>query len=292
MSKKSIKENLISYALILPAALILIIFVFRPILYSLILSLQKYRLGFNIRELIWFKNYKDLFLSSDFWKSLGRTFTYSVYMVVISIAIGLFLAVIIAELKKAVTVWQVIFFLPVAATMAAMAVVWRFILDNNFGILNTLLRTLNYPTSNWLKDPKTAMGAVIVISIWSNAGYAMIFFMAGLANIPSSLYQAAALDGTNRVQGFRYITWPLLSPTTLFIVIIMTKRALSSFDTIKVMTNGGPLNTTQVLSLLLYQEAFQFFNIGYASAIAIIFFLLVLLLALIQLKFEKRVFYR
>jgi multiple sugar transport system permease protein len=292
MASKRAKDNLISYALILPAALILIIFVFRPIVYSLILSLQKYRLGFNIRNLIWFENYKTLFLSPDFWKSLGKTFTYSVYMVVISIAAGLFLAVIIAEIKKAVTLWQIIFFLPVAATMAAMAVVWRFILDDNFGILNILLRALNYPTSNWLKDPKTAMGAVIVISIWSNAGYAMIFFMAGLANIPSSLYQAAALDGTNRVQAFRYITWPLLSPTTLFIVIIMTKRALSSFDTIKVMTNGGPMNTTQVLSLLLYQEAFQFFNIGYASAIAIIFFLLVLMLALVQLKFEKRVFYR
>jgi multiple sugar transport system permease protein len=292
MAKRRIKENLISYALILPAALLLIIFVFRPIVYSLILSLQKYRLGFNIRSFIWLDNYNSLFLSADFWKSLARTFTYSIYMVVISIAAGLFLAVIIMEIKKAVTLWQIVFFLPVAATMAAMAVVWRFILDNNFGILNTLLRTFGYPTANWLKDPKTAMGAVIVISIWSNAGYAMIFFMAGLANIPSSLYQAASLDGTNRIQGFRYITWPLLSPTTLFIVIIMTKRALSSFDTIKVMTNGGPMNTTQVLSLLLYQEAFQFFNIGYASAIAIIFFILVLLLALIQLKFEKRVFYR
>ena len=103
MASKRAKDNLISYALILPAALILIIFVFRPIVYSLILSLQKYRLGFNIRNLIWFENYKTLFLSPDFWKSLGKTFTYSVYMVVISIAAGLFLAVIIAEIKKAVT---------------------------------------------------------------------------------------------------------------------------------------------------------------------------------------------
>jgi ABC-type sugar transport system permease subunit len=290
--KKRLKEHLISYALLLPAGLVLGIFVFRPIVYSLILSSQKYRLGFAIREFVGFDNYEALFVSPEFWHSLGKTFIYSTSMVVFSLFLGLLLALVIAGIRKTATLWQVIFFLPVTATMAAMAIVWRFILDNNFGILNTLLDILHYPTFNWLKDPKTAMVSVIAISIWSNAGYTMVFFMAGLANIPSSLYQAAALDGTSRMQSFRYITWPLLSPTTLFLVIIMTKRALSAFDTIKVLTDGGPVNETQVLSLLLYQEAFQYFNIGFASTIAVAFFILVLTLTLVQLGFDKRVFYQ
>jgi len=249
-------------------------------------------LGFNIREFIWFENYKTLFLSSEFWGSMGKTTVFSVSVVFISLLLGLFLALIISEREKSRSFWQVVFFLPVTATMAAMAIVWRFILDDNFGILNIFLSLLNIPSSDWLRNPDTAMGAVIFLSIWSNAGYTMVFFFAGLANIPSSLYQAAAIDGSSKIQNFRYITWPLLSPTTLFLMIIMTKRALSSFDTIKVMTNGGPLKATEVLSFLLYKEAFQYFNIGYASSVAIIFFVLVLLLAILQMKSDRRVFYQ
>ena len=270
----------------------MIVFIFQPIIYSLILSLQQYRLGFNIRQFIWFENYINLFLSGEFWKSMGKTFTYSIFMVIISLAAGLLLALIVFRLKRTAMLWQVVFFIPVTATMAAMAIVWRFILDDNYGILNILLNTLHLPSTDWLRNPDTAMGAVILMSIWSNAGYAMIFFIAGLSNIPSSLYEAASIDGSNQLQDFKYVTWPLLSPTTLFLVIIMTKRALSSFDTIKVMTNGGPAKATQVLSFLLYKEAFQYFNIGYASAIAVIYFILVLVLALFQMKSDRKVFYQ
>ena len=270
----------------------MILFIFRPMFNSLVLSLQEYRLGFNIKEFIWFENYKNLFQSSEFWGSIGKTTIFSASLVIISLLLGLLLALLIKDRKKAGSFLQIVYFLPVTATMAAMAIVWKFILDNNFGILNTFLETINYPSVDWLRNPDTAMGVVIFLSVWSNAGYAMVFFLAGLSNIPASLYQAAALDGSNKIQDFRYITWPLLSPTTLFMIIIMTKRALSSFDTIKVMTNGGPVGATEVLSFLLYKEAFQYFNIGYASAIAIIFFFLILLLAIFQMKSDRRVFYQ
>lgn len=290
--KKTYKENIISYTLIAPAGLVMILFIFRPMFNSLVLSLQEYRLGFNIKEFIWFENYKNLFQSSEFWGSIGKTTIFSASLVIISLLLGLLLALLIKDRKKAGSFLQIVYFLPVTATMAAMAIVWKFILDNNFGILNTFLETINYPSVDWLRNPDTAMGVVIFLSVWSNAGYAMVFFLAGLSNIPASLYQAAALDGSNKIQDFRYITWPLLSPTTLFMIIIMTKRALSSFDTIKVMTNGGPVGATEVLSFLLYKEAFQYFNIGYASAIAIIFFFLILLLAIFQMKSDRRVFYQ
>ncbi|HOI22427.1 MAG: sugar ABC transporter permease [Spirochaetia bacterium] len=292
MLKNKVKDNFVSYLLIFPASFFLILFIFSPIVYSIILSLQRYRLGFKNREFIGFKNYATLFNSPDFWDSLKITAVYTIFVVVISILLGLLLSILIFQRKKTGMIWQITFFLPVAATMAAMAIVWRFILDDNFGFLNNLLRFLGFAGMDWLRDTNTALGVVIMINIWANAGYAMVFFIAGLLNIPDELYQAAALDGSNRFQNFRYISWPLLSPSTLFITVIMTVRALTSFDTIKVMTNGGPTKSTQILSLLLYQEAFQFFNIGYASSIAVVYFILVLFLAIAQMKFDSRVYYQ
>ncbi len=286
------KKHIVSYLLILPAIVFLVLFVFYPIFYSSLLSMQRYRLGFKTSKFIGLENYKTLFSTPDFWNSMKITGVYTLAVMSLSIVLGLFLAVLISHRKKTEMVWQVIFFLPVAATMAAMAIVWRFILDNNYGFLNHLLNFFGQTGTNWLLNPETALTVVIMINIWSNAGYTMVFFIAGLANISAELYESAALDGSNKFQDFRYISWPLLSPTTLFIVIIMTVRALASFDTIKVMTNGGPLKSTQTLSLLLYREAFQFFNIGYASSIAVVFFILVLLLAIAQLKFDKRVHYK
>jgi len=292
MPKNKAKDNFVSYLLIFPASLFLVLFIFSPIAYSIILSMQRYRLGFKTRKFIGLKNYATLFSSPDFWDSLKITAVYTIFVVAISILLGLLLSVLISQRKKTGMMWQITFFLPVAATMAAMAIVWRFILDDNFGFLNNLLRLLGYTGMDWLRDTDSALGVVIMINIWANAGYAMVFFIAGLLNIPDELYQAASLDGSNRFQNFRYISWPLLSPSTLFITVIMTVRALTSFDTIKVMTNGGPNKSTQILSLLLYQEAFQFFNIGYASSIAVVYFILVLLLAAAQMKFDSRVHYQ
>jgi multiple sugar transport system permease protein len=278
--------------LILPALVFLVLFVFYPIFYSLMLSMQRYRLGFKTRQFIGLANYKTLFATTDFWNSMQITGVYTVIVMVVSIVLGLFLAVLISYRKKTEMFWQVIFFLPVAATMAAMSIVWRFILDQNFGFFNALLQAFGMRGTDWLQNPDTAFSVVTMINIWTNAGYTMVFFIAGLANISGELYESAALDGSNKLQDFLYISFPLLSPTTLFIVIIMTVRALASFDTIKVLTNGGPLQTTEILSLLLYREAFQFFNIGFASSIAVVFFVLTLVLAIVQLKFDKRVHYQ
>jgi ABC-type sugar transport system permease subunit len=184
-----------------------------------------------------------------------------------------------------------VLFLPVAATMAAMAVVWRFIFDTNFGILNDILGLFGIRERAWLTSDSTAMTAVILVGIWSNVGYAMVFFWAGLSNIPVELYEAAELDGGTPVRNFFYITWPLLSPTTLFVIIIITVRAVNSFDIVKVLTNGGPVKSTQVLSHFLYQNGFQFFDTGYTSGIAIIFFLIILLITWLQMLLEKWVHY-
>lgn len=286
------RGTLQAYALLLPAFLFLAVFVFWPVVYSLFLSTMSWKLGYVRRDFVLAGNYLKLFGSPEFWNAMRNTLVYTVLMATFSIGLGLALSLAITGGRRLQGFWQALFFLPVAATMAAMAVVWRFIFDANFGVLNALLARLAVPPVDWLKGNLTAMGAVILVGVWSSAGYAMVFFIAGLSSIPDSLYEAADIDGASGGRKFLSITWPLLSPTTLFIVIIMTVRALASFDIVKVLTDGGPLGATQVLSHLLYQQAFQFFNTGYASAVAVVFFVLVLLLALLQMRVEKWVHYQ
>ena len=184
MLKNRKSDVIVSYALIAPAVAFMVLFIFYPILYSIILSAQSYRLGFRTREFIGFGNYVELFNSADFWNSLRITGIYTVVVVVASLVLGICLAGLIHQRKKTGMIWQIIFFLPVAATMAAMAIVWRFILDDNFGVFNNLLRALGTSGADWVRNPDTALGAVIIINIWANAGYTMVFFLAGLANIP------------------------------------------------------------------------------------------------------------
>ncbi len=279
------------YLLLLPAFFFMGVFVFWPVTYSIYLSTISWKLGYATREFVLLDNYVELFGSKGFWNAFRNTAIYSGFMVVSSIGLGLTLSLAITSRKALASVWQAVFFLPVAATMAAMAIVWRFIFDTNFGIINAILTSIGSTPQNWLRQDGTAMAAVILVGVWSNAGYAMVFFIAGLSTIPRELYEAASIDGASRSRRFLSVTWPLLSPTTLFVMIIMTVRALASFDIVKVLTDGGPLGATQVLSHLLYQEAFQFFDTGYASGIAVIFFAIVLLLALLQMRVEKWVHY-
>jgi ABC-type sugar transport system permease subunit len=285
-------RRLLAYALLFPAFLFMGLFIFWPVGYSMFLSTISWKLGYARMEFVLLDNYIKMFGSPVFWQTALNTLVYTLSVGVASLACGLVLSLAVARGERFNSTWQTVFFLPVAATMAAMAIVWRFIFDTNFGILNAFLVRVGWPAVDWLNQGATAMGAVIAVGIWSNAGYAMVFFIAGLASIPRTLYEAAAIDGAGAGRQFLNISWPLLSPTTLFLMIIMTVRALASFDSVKVLTNGGPLGATQVLSLLLYQEAFQFFDTGYASGIAVIFFAIVLLLTLMQMKVEKWVHYQ
>jgi ABC-type sugar transport system permease subunit len=289
--RRAARRWLQAYLLLLPAFAFLGVFTFWPVLYSLYLSTMKWKLGYARRDYVAFDNYARLFASPEFWNAAGNTVVYTAVMAGASIVMGLALSLALSGAGRLRSFWQTLFFLPVAATMAAMAVVWRFIFDTNFGVLNAFLARLGAAPVDWLKGDVTAMGAVILVGVWSNAGYAMVFFAAGLANIPQALYEAAEIDGAGARRRFASITWPLLSPTTLFVLIIMTVRALASFDIVKVLTDGGPLGATQVLSHLLFQQAFQFFNTGYASGIAVVFFVLVLALALVQMGVERWVHY-
>lgn len=276
------------YLLLLPAFAFIGLFLFWPVLYSLYISGFDWQLGAGSRFFVGLDNYRRLFAAPEFRNALANTAVYATSVSAASIALGLLLALAIRNLERFQALYQSLFFLPVAATMAAMAVVWGFMFEPSIGIVTAVAEALGSRGRNWLSDDTIAMVAVVLVGIWHAAGYAMVLFLAGLTAIPRELHEAASIDGAGAPQQFRWITWPLLSPTTMFVVVIMTINALKAFDSVKVLTDGGPLGATQVLSHLLYEEGFRFFDTGYASAVAVVFFVVLLALALVQVRFMDR----
>jgi multiple sugar transport system permease protein len=279
------------YLLLLPLFLCIGVFIYRSVLMSLGLSTLEYTLGSAQSRFIGLDNYIQLFNKAEFWRALGNSAVYTLVGGGISIGLGLALAIAVRKVVQLTAIWQVAFFLPVTATLAAMSVVWKHIFNPTVGALNAIVQSLGLPPQSWLQNDLSAMVALIGVGVWSSAGYAMVLFLAGLTQIPRDLYQAAQLDGANGWQQLRFLTLPLLGPTTLFVVIIITLRFLENFDTFRVLTDGGPLGATTVLSLYLFQNGFQFFNTGYASAIAMIFFVILIGLTQAQMRSERQVHY-
>jgi multiple sugar transport system permease protein len=283
---------LVGYLFILPAFVFFAVFKFGAVAYLIPLSLVDWRLGSTTRTFVGLGNYQKMLASPEFWNALSNTAIYTGAVGALSIVLGLILALAIRRAGRLQGLYQAVFFLPVAATMSAMAVVWRFIFDTNIGVLNALARAAGMEPLGWLQEDHLAMTAVILVGVWSNMGYAMVLFLAGLTTISRDLYEAAAIDGASAPRQFWSITWPLLSPVTLFVVIIMTLRAVQAFDSIKVLTDGGPLGATQVLSHLLFRVGFQYFDTGFASSISIVFFTLLACVTLLQMRAERLVHYQ
>ena len=281
----------IPYLMIAPLLLLIGIFIFRPVVFSVYLSLQDWQLGSGKRVYIGFDNYLKLAGSQEFWNALLNSLLYTLVVGGLSIALGLGLAVILRHVVYLREAWQAVFFLPVAATLSGMAVVWRFIFNPSVGALNGLIVALGLPAQDWLSSDLWARVIVAWVGIWASAGYAMVLFSAGLTTIPRDLHEAASIDGATPAQQFRFVTWPLLAPTTLFVLVIITLRAMESFDTVRILTDGGPLRATQTLSHLLYQEGFSFFNAGYASSIALVYFVLLAGIAWLQVRRDREVHY-
>ena len=268
---------------LLPAFLGSFIFIIIPIFMSFYLSFTKWDLLSPI-EFIGFRNYIELFNSKDFYFILGNTIYYAVITTIFGVLIPLVLACILNSKIKGSELFKTIYFLPFITPMVVIAIVWAWIFDPNYGLLNSLLST----NIAWLLDTKYAMNAVILVSVWKLIGYNMVIFLAGLSSINSNLYEAAKIDGASAIKTFFSITIPQLSPTIFFVIIITTISSFQVFDLIYLMTQGGPLDSTNVLVYKLYQSAFEHFNIGEASAIAYVLFVIVFILTIIQWKFKTK----
>lgn len=266
----------------------LVVFWFLPMGISVWLSFTNWDYISPQFDYVLMENYMKTFTSNDFYKALWNTLFFSVFTVFPSIVIGLLLALLINQKLKGELLFKVLLFSPWITPMVAMSIVWAWIYQPDIGLFNQTLAFFHLPQPNWLNDPKTAMWAIIIVTVWKSAGWIMIFYLDALSKIPHELYQVGDIEGTNGWQKFRYITFPLISPTTLFLVIISSIDAIQAYDQIQVMTQGGPAGSTRTLLYLYYQVAFEQFNMGEATALATIIVLLTSILAFILFKMSKR----
>jgi multiple sugar transport system permease protein len=269
---------------IAPAVLGTLIFIVIPVFASFAISLTHWNL-IGRPDFVGFDNYIELFSDKEFYQVLFNTFYYAVAVTVLGIIIPLGLAVVLNKKLLGVEFLKSAYFIPFVTPMIVVAVVWEWIFDPGNGILNWMVGGLNI---KWLYDPLLAMPALIIVSVWKNIGYNMVIFLAGLQGIPDSVDEAANIDGATGLRQFFYITLPLLSPTVFFVMIITTIASFQVFDLIYLMTEGGPQSSTTVMVYWMYKNAFEFFKLGKASAIAYVLFFIILLLTLIQWRIRKK----
>ncbi|MFA3783954.1 carbohydrate ABC transporter permease [Melioribacteraceae bacterium 4301-Me] len=275
-----------------PSLIVLTVFFFLPVIAAFFLSLTDfdiYSLG-NISYLrfVGFENYVQLLNDPLFWTALKNTFYFVLVGGPLSVVVSLGTAVLLnskfVPFKK---LFRLIYFLPVVTTLVAVSIVWKYIYHPRFGLLNYFLSLFNIGPLDWLGNPSLAMPSIILMAIWKNFGYNMIIFIAGLQNIPLELYESASIEGANAWQKFKYITIPMLAPTTLFVSVITMIGYFQLFAEPYVMTQGGPLNSTLSIVLYMYQEGFRWWNIGYSTSIAFMLFVIILIGTIIQFKLQK-----
>ncbi|HOW27797.1 MAG TPA: sugar ABC transporter permease [Elusimicrobiota bacterium] len=280
------------YIFILPCVVLLAVFLFVPLVASFFMSLTDWNIfgmnDWNMIRFVGWDNYIRTVKDPLFWKSLGNTLYFAGIGVPITIGVSLVSAVALNQsFVKARTVFRAAFFAPVVTTIVAVAVVWRWLYNPEYGPLNWLIQMAGFPGQNWLSDTRLAMPSLILMAVWKNFGYNMVVFLAGLQTIPETLYEAARMDGANSWQCFRHVTLPGLRPTMLFVVIMTTIGYLQFFAESYVMTKGGPLNSTLSIVLYMYNQGFKFFNLGYASAIAYVLFGIIFAFTIVQLMVKR-----
>jgi multiple sugar transport system permease protein len=281
LSKARQREELWAYLFLLPQYLGLVCFVLGPVLVTLFLSFSEWNLVAP-PQWIGLENYRVSLQTDVFWQTWRNTIYYVVASVAGSMVLSLILALALNEKLRGVTFYRGIYFLPVVTSAVAVSIVWRWLYNPDFGLLNVLLTSVGLPALPWLNSLTWAMPSVIIMSVWHTLGYNMVIFLAGLQGIGDHFYEAAEIDGANAVQRFRYITLPLLSPTTFFILVTATIGAFQAFNQIYIMTNGGPANATRVILLHIYILAFRLFKIGEASAVSWALFLILFGLTMVN----------
>lgn len=272
-----------AYPLAAPAFILMLLMLLGPLAGVIALSFTNYQLGAPSFSWIGVANYQEMFGDKVFWTSLRNTLTYVAIVVPGAVALGLATALLIQSGASLRSWYRTVYFLPVMATLIAMAIVWEFMLHPQFGLVNGLLRMAGWQSHSWLQDRATALYALCVIGIWQAVGFNMVLFMAGIVSIPKHLYDAAEMDGAASAWSrFRLVTWPMLGPVTLFVVVISAIRSFQVFDTVQVLTKGGPSKSSEVLIYTMYTEGFEFFRSGYGAAVTVVFLAFVLLLTLLK----------
>jgi len=279
------------YLFILPSFLGLLAFSLIPIIAVAVLSFFNWGL-ISQPTFVGVQNYVTMFGSSSFWHSLFVTFGYVLLNIPMQTVFALLLALLLNQKIPGRGVFRTLFVVPWMATAVAMGIVWQWIFDPQSGSLNTFLSIFHIVGPAWLSSPTLALPAIAAVNIWQYTGYNMLFFLAGLQGIPPDFYEASSLDGAGPIQNFFAITLPLLSPTLFFVLVTDIIGSAQVFDTVYVMTQGGPGDATSVLNFNIFRQAFEFFHAGYASALSMVLFVILLIITLLQaLYFRSRTVY-
>ena len=294
MNKKSFWKNCdwAAYGYLLPALMIIVTFHMLPIIYALFISVHSGGMTNYFQKYVGLNNYHWILTNKHFWYSMWNTLYYVVASVPTQIFLSLFFAVLLNQKVKGLETYRIIYFLPVITSINAISIVWNYMYRND-GILNSAFGLITgMPGPNWLLDPNWAMPAIIIMSVWKGIGYNMIIFLAGLQSVPPSLYDAAKIDGAGRWKTFWNVTWPMISPTTFFVLIMSTISSFQVFAQVYMMTGGGPQESTTVIIFYLYQLAYVEHKMGKASALAFILFLIIFAITYFQKKYAgKKVHY-
>ena len=282
------------FAFIAPALGLILLFFVVPVVAGFLLAATDFDI-YGIGDpattrFVGLQNFAGLLHDSVFWKALANTFYFVLVGGPLSVAVSLGAAMLLnGRLVRLKGLFRTVFFAPVVTTMVAVAVVWRYLYHPRFGLLNQILALLGLPDVNWLGDPRWAMPAIILMAVWKNFGYNMIIFVAGLQGIPTTLYEAARVDGAGPWQQFRRITVPALRPMLMFVGIITMIGYFQIFTEPYVLTGGtgGPLNATLSLVMYMYKQGFRWWNIGFAAAVALVLFLIILAGTLLQMRLQR-----
>jgi len=282
-----------AWLFITPALIVLGLFFLLPVVAALVLSVTDYDLYAlaDIRNLrfVALENYWALLQRPLFWSALGHTVYFVVVGVPLSLMASLGAAMLLnSPLARFKPFFRTALFAPVVTTVVAVAVIWRYLFNTKYGLVNYVFDSIGIPTVDWLGDPHWAMPTIILFAVWKNFGYNMIIFMAGLQAIPGDLYEAARIDGASAMAQFRHITLPMLKPTMVMVSILTVSGYFQLFAEPYVMTEGGPLQSTTSVLYLMYEEGFKWWNLGSASAVAFILFVIMFVVTAAMLRLSKR----
>ncbi|WP_238109715.1 carbohydrate ABC transporter permease [Yoonia sp. I 8.24] len=289
VSKLQRAQTRLAYLLILPATLLILAIYIIPIIFVFLGSLTDYTLVRDDYAFVGFENYQKMFEDEAFANALNNTFFYALMFLPGAFIISLVIAIAIQEQKQFRSVLEVLYFLPVTSTLAAMALVWSALMDSGQGVINNTLQTLGLARVNWFGNEDVVLVSLAIISLWSVIGFNMVLFLAGLTAIPKNLYEAAAVDGADHpLDKFFRVTWPMLGPTAMFVAVTSSITAFKLFDTVAILTQGGPDRASEVFLYLAFLEGFEYFNMGYSAALSLFFLGIILLFALVQALFSDR----
>jgi len=284
---RTLRTTFTAYAFLSPAVIGLVIFFLGPMLFALYISFHSWSIVEPTKPFVGLANYADLVANADFRHALGITFIYTLH-VPVSMALALGLALLLNRPLRGVGIFRTLFFLPSITSFVAIAMVWEWIYNPDFGLANVALGLFGFDGSGWLTDPATALPSLMLMAIWIGMGYQMVIFLAGLQGIPHTLYEAAVIDGAGPVRRFMRITLPLLKPTIFFVLVTSLIGSFQVFTQVYIMTDGGPVRATDVVVYHIYSAAWDQFRMGSAAAMSWVLFVIIMLLTLLQFRLAGR----